>query len=71
MIIIGKAGIVHDRTLDEQQSEEVIGHALNLGINLIDGSLKRLGTDYLDLYIMQDILMMQREILHIWRSCIA
>ena len=93
---------MHDWTLDEQQSEEVIRHALELGINFFDtangysegtseeylgralkkniardkvviaskvyfnegrlskkailreieGSLKRLGTDYLDLYII-------------------
>ena len=98
----GKAGTMHDWTLNEEQSEEVIHHALNLGINFfdtangysagtseeylgralkknisrdkvviaskvyfnegrlsrnaimreIDGSLKRLGTDYLDLYII-------------------
>ncbi len=98
----GKAGTMHDWTLDEQQSESVIKHALDLGINFfdtangysagtseeylgralkhniardkvviaskvyfnegrlsrtailreIDGSLKRLGTDYLDLYII-------------------
>ena len=98
----GKAGSMHDWTLDEQQSEEVIRHALELGINFfdtangysegtseeylgralkkniardkvvitskvyfnegrlskkailreIDGSLKRLGTDYLDLYMI-------------------
>lgn len=98
----GKAGTMHDWTLDERQSEEVICHALDLGINFfdtangysagtseeylgrairknvareqvvlaskvyfnegrlskkailreIDGSLKRLGTDYLDLYII-------------------
>lgn len=98
----GKAGTMHDWTLDEEQSGEVIRHALNLGINFfdtangyssgtseeylgrtlkdniardkvviaskvyfnpgrlsreaimreIDGSLKRLGTDYLDLYII-------------------
>lgn len=98
----GKAGTMHDWTLDEQQSEAVIRHALDLGINFfdtangysegtseeylgraikkntvrenvvlaskvyfndgrlskeaihreIDGSLKRLGTDYLDLYII-------------------
>lgn len=98
----GKAGTMHDWTLDERQSEEVIKHALDLGINFfdtangysagtseeylgralkhniardkvviaskvyfnegrlsraailreIDGSLKRLGTDYLDLYIV-------------------
>ncbi len=98
----GKAGTMHDWTLDEQESENVIRHALDLGINFfdtancysagtseeylgkalknnvardkvviaskvyfnegrlskaaiareIDGSLKRLGTDYLDLYII-------------------
>lgn len=98
----GKAGTMHEWTLDECQSEEVIRHALHLGINFfdtangysagtseeylgrairknisrdkvvlaskvyfnegrlskkailreIDGSLRRLGTDYLDLYIV-------------------
>lgn len=98
----GKAGTLHDWTLDELQSEKVIRHALNLGINFfdtangysngtseeylgkaiknniardkvviaskvyfnegrlsrkailreIDGTLRRLGTDYLDLYII-------------------
>ncbi len=98
----GKAGTMHDWTLDEKQSENVIAHALDLGINFfdtanvysagtseeylgkalrnltsrekvviaskvyfnegrlsknaihreIDGTLKRLGTDYLDLYII-------------------
>lgn len=98
----GKAGTMHDWTLDEQQSEEVIKHALDRGINFfdtangyssgtseeylgkalkkniardkvviaskvyfnegrlkreaimreIDGTLQRLGTDYLDLYII-------------------
>lgn len=98
----GKAGTMHDWTLNEQESEEVIKHALNSGINFfdtangysagtseeylgkalkkniardkvviaskvyfnegrlkreaimheIDGTLQRLGTDYLDLYII-------------------
>ena len=98
----GKAGTMHDWTLNEEESEKVIQHALNLGINFfdtangysagtseeylgkairnntarnkvviaskvyfnegrlskeaihreIDGTLKRLGTDYLDLYII-------------------
>lgn len=98
----GKAGTMHDWTLDEKESERVIMHALDLGINFfdtangysagtseeylgralknnavrnkvviaskvyfnegrlsrkaicreIDGTLKRLGTDYLDLYII-------------------
>ena len=98
----GKAGTMHDWTLDENETEHVIRHALELGINFfdtangysagtseeylgralkkniardkvvvaskvyfnegrlsrkaimreIDGSLKRLGTDYLDLYII-------------------
>ena len=98
----GKAGTMHDWTLDEKESEKVIRHALELGINFfdtangysagtseeylgkairnniarekvviaskvyfnegrlskeaihreIDGTLKRLGTDYLDLYII-------------------
>lgn len=98
----GKAGVMHDWALDEAQSEAVIKHALELGINFfdtangysagtseeylgaaikknaerdkvviaskvyfnegrlskkaimreIDGTLSRLGTDYLDLYII-------------------
>ena len=98
----GKAGTMHDWTLDETESEKVIKHALDLGINFfdtancysagtseeylgkairnniardkvviaskvyfndgrlskeaiareIDGTLQRLGTDYLDLYII-------------------
>lgn len=98
----GKAGTMHDWTLDEPTSEQVIKHALDLGINFfdtangysagtseeylgraikrniardqvviaskvyfnegrlsrkailreIDGTLSRLGTDYLDLYII-------------------
>lgn len=98
----GKAGTMHDWTLDEHESEQVIKHALDLGINFfdtangysagtseeylgraikrniardkvvlaskvyfneghlskaaiareIDGTLSRLGTDYLDLYII-------------------
>ena len=98
----GKAGTMHDWTLDEAQTEQMVKHALELGINFfdtancysagtseeylgkalknnvardkvviaskvyfndgklskkaiereIDGSLKRLGTDYLDLYII-------------------
>lgn len=98
----GKAGTMHDWTLDETESEKVIKHALDLGINFFDtangysagtseeylgraiknniardkvviaskvyfnegrlskkaitreieGTLKRLGTDYLDLYII-------------------
>ena len=98
----GKAGTMHDWTLNEQQSEEIIKHALDKGINFfdtangysagtseeylgkalkkniardkvviaskvyfnegrlkreaimreIDGTLQRLGTDYLDLYII-------------------
>lgn len=99
----GKAGTMHDWTLDEKQTEEMVKHALDLGINFfdtantyskgtseeylgkafrnlgvkredvviaskvyfnegrlskeaifreIDGTLKRLGTDYLDLYII-------------------
>lgn len=31
----GKAGTMHDWTLDEVQSEEVIKHALELGINFL------------------------------------
>lgn len=98
----GKAGTMHDWTLDEAETERVVKHALSLGINFfdtangysagtseeylgralkknvardqvviaskvyfnpgrlsapaihreIDGTLKRLGTDYLDLYII-------------------
>lgn len=98
----GRAGTMHDWTLDEEKSGEMIRHALNLGINFfdtangysagtseeylgralkgvvarnqvvlaskvyfnegrlsrkailreIDGTLRRLGTDYLDLYII-------------------
>lgn len=98
----GKAGTMHDWTLNESESENIIRHALNLGINFFDtansysagtseeylgralknniardkvviaskvyfnegrlsraailreieGTLKRLGTDYLDLYII-------------------
>lgn len=98
----GEAGTMHDWTLDEEKSGEVIRHALDLGINFFDtansysagtseeylgralkkavaqdqvviaskvyfnegrlsrgaiareieGTLKRLGTDYLDLYII-------------------
>lgn len=98
----GKAGTMHDWTLDEKSSEEIVKHALNLGINFfdtaniysagtseeylgkaikkyakrdkviisskvyfnegrlkkeailreIDGTLKRLNTDYLDIYII-------------------
>ena len=98
----GKAGTMHDWTLNEEESEKVIQHALALGINFFDtangysagtseeylgkairnniardkvvlaskvyfnegrlsreaihreieGTLKRLGTDYLDLYII-------------------
>lgn len=98
----GKAGTMHDWTLDEAETEKVVRHALELGINFfdtangysagtseeylgralkqavprdkvviaskvyfnpgrlsreaihreIDGTLKRLGTDYLDLYII-------------------
>ena len=98
----GKAGTMHDWTLDADRSEEIIRHALDLGINFFDtangysggsseeylgkaikkniardkvviaskvyfnpgrlskeaihreieGSLRRLGTDYLDLYII-------------------
>lgn len=98
----GQAGTMHDWTLDEQETEKVVQHALDLGINFfdtancysmgtseeylgkalkknisrdqviiaskvyfnegrlskeaimreIDGTLKRLGTNYLDLYII-------------------
>lgn len=98
----GKAGTMHDWTLDETETEQVVRHALDLGINFfdtangysagtseeylgralkkniardkvviaskvyfnpgrlsssaikreIDGTLGRLGTDYLDLYII-------------------
>lgn len=98
----GKVGTLHDWTVDEAETEKIVKHALNLGINFfdtangysegtseeylgraikkniprdkvviaskvyfnpgrlsaeaihreIDGSLKRLGMDYLDLYII-------------------
>lgn len=98
----GKAGTMHDWTLDEAATEEIVKHVLSLGVNFfdtangysagtseeylgralkkniarekvviaskvyfnpgrlsseaihreIDGTLKRLGTDYLDLYII-------------------
>ncbi len=98
----GKAGTMHDWTLDQEATTRVVGHALDLGINFfdtangysagtseeylgralgqltardkvviaskvyfnpgrlsaaaihreIDGTLRRLGTDYLDLYII-------------------
>ena len=32
----GKAGTMHDWTLDEGESEKVISHALDLGINFFD-----------------------------------
>ena len=32
----GKAGTMHDWTLDENESEKVIRHALELGINFFD-----------------------------------
>lgn len=97
----GKAGTMHDWTLDENETEKVVHHALDLGFNFFDtantysagtseeylgkalknvsrekvviaskvyfnpgrlsaaaihheieGTLKRLGTDYLDLYII-------------------
>lgn len=98
----GKAGTMHDWTLNEEKSEEIVKRALSLGINFfdtangysegtseeylgkaiknnvsrdkvviaskvyfnegrlskkaiqreIDGTLSRLGTDYLDLYII-------------------
>lgn len=99
----GKAGTMHDWTLDEKETEHMVAHALDLGINFFDtangysegtseeylgkalknnniardkviiaskvyfnegrlsrqainreieGTLKRLGTDYLDLYII-------------------
>lgn len=98
----GKAGSMHDWTLNEEESEKIVNHALGLGINFfdtangysagtseeylgkaikkniardkvviaskvyfnegrlskaaiireLDGTLRRLGTDYLDLYII-------------------
>lgn len=66
-------GSTHSWALDEQASDRIIHHALDVGINFfdtanvyfnpgrlskeainreIDGTLKRLGTDYLDLYII-------------------
>ena len=35
----GKAGTMHDWTLDQYQSEEVIKHALELGINFFDTAI--------------------------------
>lgn len=32
----GKAGLMHDWTLDEKQSEEMIHYALDSGINFFD-----------------------------------
>lgn len=32
----GKAGTMHDRTLDEERSEAMIKHALDFGINFFD-----------------------------------
>ena len=32
----GKAGTMHDWTLDEKQTEEMVKHALDLGINFFD-----------------------------------
>ena len=32
----GKAGTMHDWSLDEEKSEEIIRHALDLGINFFD-----------------------------------
>lgn len=31
----GKAGTMHDWTLDEKQTEEMVKHALDLGINFL------------------------------------
>lgn len=66
-------GSTHSWALDEQASDRIIHHALDVGINFfdtanvyfnpgrlskeainreIDGTLKRLGTDYLDPYII-------------------
>ena len=66
-------GSTHSWALDEQASDRIIHHALDVGINFfdtanvyfnpgrlskeginreIDGTLKQLGTDYLDLYII-------------------
>ena len=66
-------GSTHSWALDEQASDRIIHHALDVGINFfdtanvyfnpgrlskeainreIDGTLKRLGPDYLDLYII-------------------
>lgn len=113
----GQAGTMHDWTLDEGQSEGVIRHALDLGINFFDtangysagtseeylgraikrntardkviiaskvyfnegrlsraailrecdGSLKRLGTDYLDLYASTTTRPLRRS----WRRCMT
>lgn len=32
----GKAGTMHDWTLDEKQTEEMVKHVLDLGINFFD-----------------------------------
>lgn len=51
----GKAGTMHDWTLDQQQSEKVIRHALELGINFFDtanGYSAGTSEEYLDLYII-------------------
>ena len=32
----GKAGTMHDWTLDEKQTDEMVAHALDLGINFFD-----------------------------------
>lgn len=34
----GEAGTLHDWTLDEKQTEEMVKHALDLGINFFDTS---------------------------------
>ena len=34
----GKAGTMHDWTLDEGETEKVVSHALSLGINFFDTS---------------------------------
>lgn len=39
----GKAGTMHDRTLDEKESEAVIKRALSLGINFFDGKVRQNG----------------------------
>lgn len=46
----GKAGTLHDRTVDETGTEEIVKHALDLGINFFDtanGYSEGTGEEYL------------------------